>query len=794
MILPVDFTFIYPQAWFTFLLLPLVMLFMYRTQKVRQGVIDLFGRAGDRLIIPRSKFFFRLRASLLLIALILAITALAGPVGNFRSPNRGPNWSLVDGSDENMIVLKEKWHDVIFLLDASASMGVTDTRVGGSRFGFAKEIIDEIASRLRGENVSLYAFTSVLTTVVPSTPDTLFLRMVLDQVKINEGDIAGTDLVQALDELGQRQLRKGKDRLVTVILFSDGGDTKLEGLSGESREQQVELILSRVEAAKTKQLRMFTIGLGSSAGEVIPGIQFEGKPVKSSLDEPLLKKLAQKGGGSYFFANNFSSLEIAERIATAIVEREAIEDVKEGDVEIKGSLKRIDGAKMIFDRYFQYPLAIAILSLGIALTLPASNRNRSISNRIPFLIAVILAVNWNGDHALHAVSSDVIGRMERGELYMNSDHPEKGEPILRGLLLNKELSAKEKNIVRFNLAQILLKQKKWDEAVVVLREVSEKAADFPPLQMETDLVLGKVLYVRAIELCDHGECEGSIERLQEAIVFIQRAIGTKRAIAAGEGIEVNVDAESALLAEIKRTVLEIIEQKELAKLEELPVVQLAKEQLAILQKAMREIDELKKLGNDEKNRAKIDHEIDWRLERLAAYLNLHDRVWTAVHNRIEADEKREWFYAAEKNRDAAIESMIGSQLQPSGDELNLAIVNLETFIAEKKKEEPPSSGSSQGDSDKKDQENKDQPPPEDKPADQNKDKTEDNQQSNEPEQSKPENKPLQEKQRGADEEKMNESSEENKIQHILEELQRMNEQDQKPHEDQGPAKGGIRPW
>src|SRR5690606_21686855 len=91
-----------------------------------------------------------------------------------------------------------KAHDVIFLVDASASMSVADMRGGLSRFNYAKEIVDAAISKLQGESVALSAFTSGVTVLSPLTMDYFFVRIMLKQMQINEGDIAGTNLVEAI--------------------------------------------------------------------------------------------------------------------------------------------------------------------------------------------------------------------------------------------------------------------------------------------------------------------------------------------------------------------------------------------------------------------------------------------------------------------------------------------------------------------------------------------------------------------------------------------------------------------
>ncbi len=301
-----------------------------------------------------------------------------GPRGNPRQENPTPpvvlDQKLSDLREEEAGERQRKAHAVVFLIDASASMEVSDARVGGSRFDQAKELVDEVISGLDGQSVAIYAFTSELTTVVPLTTDYLFARLMTRELRTNEGDVAGTDLLKALDGVRIKHLDL-TEIMKTVVVLSDGGDTQLEGLAGEERAKAIRAILSRIGDRPRPHLQLFTVGLGTPQGDVVPGVEYEGKPIRSSLDEPLLRLLAERGGGQYYFANAYSTFAIATELRRRI--EAADEFVTEiGGRLLKGKLEETveKSIETTYDEYHRYPLALAILCLCMALALPETRK------------------------------------------------------------------------------------------------------------------------------------------------------------------------------------------------------------------------------------------------------------------------------------------------------------------------------------------------------------------------------------------------------------------------------------
>lgn len=347
--IPGDFAFQDPAAAYLLLVLPLFLLLLWNLFWYRHKTLQPFGES----LIPRSPAIYWCKCLALMLAWTGATFALMGPRGNGHYPV-GPHKT---GSQMNRRVAQE----LILLVDCSGSMAVADSRSGMTRLDYAKDIADQIVSKLTGEAVSLNAFTSEVTSLSPATMDYLFVRLMLRQMRINEGDSAGTNLVKALKEMHQQMLSMPPGRLKRLVLMSDGGDTALEALSDQEREKEIATVLNEFDAIK--QLHIDAIGMGSSKGGVVPDVTFEGRPVYSALESELMRRLARRTGGQYIEANAATAPEIADQLI-ARLQQDASQ--AEGEERMPSSQSRT----LLYDRYFQIPLALSLLLLFFALGWP----------------------------------------------------------------------------------------------------------------------------------------------------------------------------------------------------------------------------------------------------------------------------------------------------------------------------------------------------------------------------------------------------------------------------------------
>lgn len=369
----------WPEAAYLILIAFVIIVLFWRLAQVRKQRMEQYAAEPllPHVVSVRSRLYYTLYVIGIVGAWTAATLALMQPKGNGRyaSMNHGMEQAkqqrlLEETVGEEKGLRKRKAQLVIFLIDTSASMEVKDTRTGISRLDSAKEIIDETIGQLDGQEVALYAFTSEATPIAPATLDYLYTRLITRQVKINEGDVAGTDLLEALETLKQKYF-KIKNLQKTVILLTDGGDTRFESLQGEQQAQELQAILNQLAGSEEESVRLYTVGMGSKEGAVIPGISFEGNEVKSSLNEGLLMQLSEKGRGRYYFANQFSTLKIAQEIAEQ-VKADSAPEYEEEVTQRHGRVERIVSKEqeLVFDWYYRYPLFVAIVLLATALLLP----------------------------------------------------------------------------------------------------------------------------------------------------------------------------------------------------------------------------------------------------------------------------------------------------------------------------------------------------------------------------------------------------------------------------------------
>jgi Ca-activated chloride channel family protein len=255
------------------------LLLLWRLYDARQyAALARFVSAHLREELTRSVSIAlrRLRRGLMLAALALLFAALAGPQLGYR-------WEDVS----------RRGNEIVFAVDTSRSMSTPDVKP--DRLTRAKLAIDDFTNQLDGDAVGLVAFAGSAYLVCPITLDYGAFHESLSAIDINTIPLGGTNIAGAIRE-AQDALRRrpGSDKI--LILVTDGED--LEG----------DALTAAQAAARQDSLRIYTIGVGTAQGELIPvsadrGGGFvkdeSGAFVKSRLDEPALQAIAAATGGLY---------------------------------------------------------------------------------------------------------------------------------------------------------------------------------------------------------------------------------------------------------------------------------------------------------------------------------------------------------------------------------------------------------------------------------------------------------------------------------------------------------------
>lgn len=476
--IPTDLHGLFPQAIFLLPIAGMIFFLLWQLFLYRKDLLNAHfsTEIQKKMVVHRSFISYFIKVAAVCLAWIMATFALMGPVGNGHYPMeeglKPSEKPPKEGKKEGAI--QRKAHDVVFLIDASASMEVKDTRTGVSRLEFSKEIADEIMSRLKGESAALYAFTSDTTKLSPPTMDYLFVRLALRAMEINEGDIAGTNVVEALADMRDAFFLKKTDKLKTIVILTDGGDTQLEGTQGDARKRQIDSMLSILNPVQEHHVRIFTIGMGTEQGQPVPGIEDKGQPVISSLDEELLKALADKGRGSYYFANQWTSIDLAEDL---------IKKMGEESPFLEDKVSHSDGIEagkgdLIYDLFFQIPLGCALFLLGWVLFSPDTG-----VRTLSLIVLLSLPLNAEEESVLirHAEVYAEAGEYDQARVFFEKLEREKLFPWQKARL-------------HYNLGTLFLDQGLYDEALqeYVKVPISPKTAPFLSRAIATNLAVLKL--------------------------------------------------------------------------------------------------------------------------------------------------------------------------------------------------------------------------------------------------------------------------------------------------------------
>ena len=274
-------TFLHPELLWLLLLLP-ALLIMYivwrRRQHASLRVPSLLFlrdmRGGLRVYLRHSLFVLRL------LALGLIIVALA-------RPQSSSSWSedRVEGID------------IMLTMDISTSMLAMDFQP--NRVEAAKEVAMRFIANRPNDNIGLVVFAGESFTACPLTQDhaTLINRLrEMTPGMIENQTAIGSGLATAIS-----RLKDSKTKSKVIILLTDGANN-----TGNISPKMA------ADLAKTFGISIYTIGVGSGAGEApypiqtALGVVVRNMPV--DLDEPTMRQIADVSGGAYFRATDNESL------------------------------------------------------------------------------------------------------------------------------------------------------------------------------------------------------------------------------------------------------------------------------------------------------------------------------------------------------------------------------------------------------------------------------------------------------------------------------------------------------
>jgi Ca-activated chloride channel family protein len=354
-----------------------------RAARKRSVAIGRFAAASTETSVSRRRRVTR--SALVIAGLAFTCLALARPLVGYRwerQPHRGV--------------------DLMFAVDTSRSMLAQDLRP--DRLTRAKLAVADLARTFEGSRLGLIAFAGSAFVQAPMTADRNVFLESLDALDTRIIPKGGTDLSSAIRAAEQAMASEPGHRKV-LLLVSDGED-----LAGDAYDTARE--------AASNGLTIYTVGVGGTQGELIEAMNDEGKPelvrdengtpVRSKLDESMLRRIAKVSGGAYQpLGADGRGLEALYATARAQLPETS----------------SMGTARKVYTERYQLPLALALGCLLLELALTDRRRRRRVAQPQPAAFAVALALVGAPQlaHAAPAPSPAVSSYNAGTETYRSGD-------------------------------------------------------------------------------------------------------------------------------------------------------------------------------------------------------------------------------------------------------------------------------------------------------------------------------------------------------------------------------------
>lgn len=430
--------FAHPRVlWLAAVLVPLLGLFLWATWRKRQALVRQFvqHKMLAEISVGSSSARQKWRRVLLLAAVAFLLLAVARPQWGFV-------WEEAT----------QRGRDIVVAIDTSRSMLAQD--VQPNRLARAKLAALDLLKLGQYDRFGLVAFAGTAFLQCPLTFDEEAFRQ---SVQILEPGIlpqGGTAIGAAIDAARGAFGSEGEDNHKVVVLFTDG----------EDHEQGV---MDTVERAANDGVKIFTIGAGTPAGEVLrvrdeQGASVfvkdaSGNVVKSRLNEELLRQIATTAHGFYLPLNAANSMETL---------------YQKGLAPMAATERSTKLMKRLNDQFY-WPLALAIILLIVEVLIPdqkrAKRRADSASPAAPVSAAAALLLLLLSTAEASGTPASAMRKYKNGEF--------------KGALAEyQELIAKNPDDprLRYNAGAAAYQANKFDQAL----EQFQAAAASPDLDLQ----------------------------------------------------------------------------------------------------------------------------------------------------------------------------------------------------------------------------------------------------------------------------------------------------------------------
>ena len=325
----------------------MVLLILFYKEMSRRREKELQRFAASHLL---GKLCANISSQRRLLKKILFVAAVFCCFVALARPQYGFKW----------VDVKRKGIDILFAVDTSKSMLAED--VSPNRLKRAKYAIMDFVEQLDGDRVGLMPFAGSAFLMCPMTIDYSAFESSLDAVNTTIIPRGGTDIAKAIIEAESILSNEANHKI--LVLITDG-----ENLEGD--------VLEAAKAASEKGMTVYTVGVGTNDGELIPlnrngktgFVKDEnGKFITSHLDETELTKIAELTGGLYVpLGTNGEGLQTIYQEKLSLIPKEELAEKRH---------------KIALER-FVWPLGIGIVLLMMEFLVGGRKSERGV--RIPFI-------------------------------------------------------------------------------------------------------------------------------------------------------------------------------------------------------------------------------------------------------------------------------------------------------------------------------------------------------------------------------------------------------------------------
>ncbi len=317
-------------AWLLGLLLPVAVWFWLRSSAPAPRQTEI-ARYADAHLLPHLSGQTRAEGPahqrwfvFWALAWTLGVVALAGPRWDFREER-----------------LYRPANDLVVVLDISRSMLVDDVKP--SRQQRARQEIEDLINLRPEVRLGLIAFASTAHVIAPLTEDYAGILHTLPSITPELVSLPGSRLTVALRQAEFLIAADPDSRGRSILVVSDGdiADSNL---------------FATVGALRQKGITVHALGIGTPAGGSVPGAEGQPlldarrEPIRSALNEAVLRAIAREGGGLYVVAN-YQDDDMRKLLA-------AVASAGAG-----AGIQQDEGRVLIWNERYGLPLALSLMLL-----------------------------------------------------------------------------------------------------------------------------------------------------------------------------------------------------------------------------------------------------------------------------------------------------------------------------------------------------------------------------------------------------------------------------------------------